>query len=436
MTDTVRGVKRERSAALYERARKLIPGGVNSPARAFGAVGGEPFFLDRGEGARVWDADGNAYLDYVLSWGALILGHVHPAVTRAVVDAVGRGTSYGVSCGPEVTLAELVVEAVPSIDAVRFVNSGTEATMSALRLARGYTGRDKVLKFSGCYHGHGDSFLVQAGSGVATLGLPDSPGVPAALAGLTLTAPYNDLDAVRAAFRAHGDSIACVFVEPIVGNAGFIPPADGFLEGLREITLEHGALLVLDEVMTGFRVAYGGAQEHYGVTPDLTTLGKVVGGGLPVAAYGGRKDIMDQVAPAGPVYQAGTLSGNPLGMAAGVAQLLTLRESRPYEVLERRSRALVDGITAAAAEHGVPAWGAAVGGMWGVHFVDGPVRSFADAEKVDRDFFRRYFWALLDRGVYMPQSPFEASFISTVHTDEDVTWTLEQVRGAMAEAVS
>ncbi len=434
MDSKLEAAVRGRSAALYDRALKLIPGGVNSPARAFGAVGGHPFFVDRGDGARLWDVDGNEYLDYVLSWGALILGHCDPSVGRALLEAVGRGTSYGAPCGREVELAELVVEAVPSVEAVRFVNSGTEATMSALRLARGYTGRDRFLKFSGCYHGHGDSFLVQAGSAVATLGLPDSPGVPAALAELTLTAPYNDLDAVEAAFRAHGDDIACVFVEPIVGNSGFIPPADGFLEGLREITERHGALLIFDEVMTGFRVAYGGAQAYFGVTPDLTTLGKVVGGGLPVAAYGGRREIMERVAPAGPVYQAGTLSGNPLGMAAGIAQLLSLRESRPYDEMEKKGRRLVAGIVAAAAEHGIEAWGSAAGGMWGMHYVPGPVRNYDDARAVDGGFFRRLFWAALDRGVYLPQSPFEAAFLSTTHTDADIDRTLAVVRDAMADA--
>ncbi len=315
----------QRSARLFRRAQELIPGGVNSPVRAFRGVGGEPFFVDHAEGARIYDVDGHAYIDYILSWGAIILGHAHPAIVRAVQDAAGRGTSFGIPNVQEVEIAELVTELVPSVRMVRFVNSGTEATMSAVRVARGCTGRDLILKFAGCYHGHGDSFLVQAGSGVATLGLPDSPGVPAPLASLTLTVPYNDLDAVEDAFRRDGDRIACIIVEPVVGNAGFIPPVAGFHEGLRRITRAHGALLIFDEVMTGFRVALGGAQARFGIEPDLTVLGKVLGGGLPVAAYGGPREIMERVAPAGPIYQAGTLSGNPLAMAAGCAQLLFLR---------------------------------------------------------------------------------------------------------------
>ncbi|HEX2166622.1 MAG TPA: glutamate-1-semialdehyde 2,1-aminomutase [Longimicrobiales bacterium] len=332
-------IDRSASAHLFERARTLIPGGVNSPVRAFGRVGGNPFFVDRAEGALLHDVDGCTYFDYVMSWGALMLGHAHGAVTRALTEAAVRGTSYGAPSGSEVELAELVTELMPHIDMVRFVNSGTEATMSAVRLARAATGRDLILKFNGCYHGHGDSFLVAAGSGVATLGLPDSPGVPKALAELTLSVPFNDAAAVRTAFEKHGDRIACVIVEPIVGNSGFIAPREDFHAELREITTMHGALLIFDEVMTGFRVALGGARERFDVTPDLTTLGKVIGGGLPVGAYGGRRDLMEMVAPSGPVYQAGTLSGNPLAMAAGVAQLLFLRETRPYDILEQRARA-------------------------------------------------------------------------------------------------
>jgi glutamate-1-semialdehyde 2,1-aminomutase len=346
------------SGRLFERARRIMPGGVSSPVRAFGRVGGAPFFVDRGEGAYIHDVDGNTYIDLVMSWGALMLGHAHPAVVHAVRDAAGRGTSYGAPCGAEVELSELLVRSMPSVDMVRLVNSGTEATMSALRLARAATGREIVVKFNGCYHGHADSFLVQAGSGVATLGLPDSPGVPPALAALTISLPFNDLDAVEATFAARGDDIACVICEPIVGNSGYIEPADGFLEGLRAVTARHGALLIIDEVMTGFRVAAGGAQERFGVQADLTTLGKVIGGGLPVGAYGGSRELMERIAPSGPVYQAGTLSGNPVAMAAGVAQLLYLREANPYAQLEQRARRLLDAMAAAASTAGVPSRGA------------------------------------------------------------------------------
>jgi glutamate-1-semialdehyde 2,1-aminomutase len=422
------------SASLFERARMLIPGGVNSPVRAFGRVGGEPFFVDRAEGAVLHDVDGRQYIDYVMSWGALLLGHAHPSVTRALGEAVRRGTSYGAPAGGEVELAGLVVDLVPSIEMVRFVNSGTEATMSAVRLARAATGRDLILKFNGCYHGHGDSFLVQAGSGVATLGLPDSPGVPKALAALTLSVPFNDTDAVRAAFAQHGERIACVIVEPIVGNAGFIPPQEGFHAALREITTTHGALLIFDEVMTGFRVAMGGAQERFGITPDLTTLGKVIGGGLPVGAYGGRRDLMERVAPSGPVYQAGTLSGNPLAMAAGTAQLLFLRELRPHAELEAEARRILDALSRCAAELGVPFWGDAAGAMFGWHFVDGPVHDFAVAAQADGELFRRFFLACLRRGVFLPASPFEAAFLSAAHTRDTVDATIERLVSALQEA--
>ena len=424
----------EGSARLFRRAQQLMPGGVNSPVRAFRGVGGEPLFVDHADGPRIFDVDGNSYIDYVLSWGAIILGHAHPAIVRAVQDAASRGTSFGIPNVQEVEMAELVTSLLPAVEMVRFVSSGTEATMAAVRLARGYTGRDLVLKFSGCYHGHGDSFLVQAGSGVATLGLPDSPGVPAALAALTLTVPYNDLDAVDDVFRRQGDRIACVIVEPVVGNAGFIPPLPGFHEGLRRITRDHGALLIFDEVMTGFRVALTGAQGLFGIEPDLTTLGKVVGGGLPAAAFGGRREIMQRIAPSGPIYQAGTLSGNPLAMAAGCAQLLFLRESNPYAELERRANLLVDGLLGAARETGVAAWGGAVGGMWGFHFAEGPVRNYEEAKQSDVALFRRFFWGCLRRGINLAPSAYEASFISVAHGDAEVNQTVQAFRESLSEA--
>ncbi len=416
---------------LWSRARDVMPGGVSSPVRSFGSVGGTPFFAESGRGARLTDARGRRYIDYVLSWGPLILGHAHPEVVEAVREAAARGTSYGTPVAGEVELAELVRDFVPSVEMLRFVNSGTEATMSAVRLARGHTGRDLLVKFEGCYHGHGDSFLVQAGSGVATLGLPDSPGVPAALSELTITVPFNDPGAVEEAFDRHGDRIAAVILEPVVGNAGVIPPAEGFLEGLRELTAAAGSLLIFDEVMTGFRVAPGGAQERYGVEPDLTTLGKVVGGGLPVGAFGGRREVMEDVAPLGPVYQAGTLSGNPLAMAAGRAQLEVLRREDPFGRLEERAGRLVDGIVAEARERGIPATGTAVGSMWGVAFRDEPVRDYADARDVDAELFARYHRACLDRGVFFAPSPYEAGFLSTAHGEEEIERTLEAVAGAL-----
>ena len=440
MSDSVGGGEgknpaRAQSAALFARAQGVTPGGVNSPVRAFRGVGGDPFFVERAAGARLWDADGNEYIDYVLSWGPLILGHAHPAVVAAVCDAAGRGTSYGAPTAGEVELAELVRQFVPSMERLRFVSSGTEATMSAVRLARGFTGRDMILKFEGNYHGHGDSFLVKAGSGVATLGLPNSPGVPAELSRLTLTAPYNDLAAVEEAFRAFAGQIACVIVEPVVGNAGFIPPDAGFLPGLRRITEADGSLLVLDEVMTGFRVAAGGAQERFGVRPDLTTLGKVIGAGLPVGAYGGRRDIMDHIAPAGAVYQAGTLSGNPLAMAAGLAQLRILRDQNPYPQLERRTQRLVDGLLAVGAELGVPMSGASLGSMWGVFLAAGPIRTFEEAKASDVALFQRFYHGMLRRGVFFAPSAFEAGFLSTAHTDSDVDETIQRSREALREAL-
>lgn len=428
-------MRHDKSHSWFARAQRLLPGGVNSPVRAFRKVGGEPFFVDRGEGARLYDVDGNQYVDYVMSWGPLMLGHAHPAVVQAVQAAAQRGTSYGAPTGAEVELAELVNTLVPSMEMMRFVSSGTEATMSAVRVARGVTGRDYILKFSGCYHGHGDSFLVQAGSGVATLGLPDSPGVPAALASLTLTVPFNDAAAVEEVFAREGERIACVIVEPVVGNGGFIPPVKGFLELLRSLTTKHGALLVFDEVMTGFRVALGGAQEHFRIEPDLTTLGKVIGAGLPVGAYGGRRDLMERVAPLGPIYQAGTLSGNPLAMAAGMAQLKVLEQYRPYDALEKRALRIVDAMGATAQEIGIPFWGGALGAMWGFHFAEGPIESFEQAKNADASYFARFFWAALHRGVFLPASPFEAGFLSVAHDDAVIDFTIDQVRLAMKESV-
>jgi glutamate-1-semialdehyde 2,1-aminomutase len=420
----------ERSNRLLAAAKKVIPGGVNSPVRAFRAVGGEPPFIARGKGAYLWDEDGNPYVDYVLSWGPLILGHAHPAVVEALVKAAARGTSYGAPTALEIDLAELVVEMVPSVEMVRFVNSGTEATMSALRLARAYTGRHKIVKFEGCYHGHADMLLVQAGSGVATLGLPDSPGVPPGAAQDTLTAPYNDLVAVEALYAQFPGEIAAVILEPVAGNMGVVPPAEGFLPGLRRLTEAHGSLLIFDEVMTGFRVALGGAQALYGIDPDLTTLGKVIGGGLPVGAYGGKRQIMERVAPAGPMYQAGTLSGNPLAMTAG---LVTLRELRKPGVFERtvtQTERLRRGIGQAATEAGVPVYQTQVGTMFCTFFAEAPVTDYASAKQSDTAAFGRFFQAMLAAGVYLAPSQFEAGFTSAAHGDKEIDATVEAARRA------
>jgi len=411
-----------------ERARALFPGGVSSPVRAFRGVGGEPFVVERGAGSRIWDVDGREYIDYVLSWGPLVLGHAPPAVLDALDDTMRRGTSFGIPTELELDLAELVVERMPHIEMLRFVSSGTEATMSAVRLARAATGRERILKFDGCYHGHADSFLVRAGSGVATLGLPNSPGVPEALAALTLVAPFNDADAVEGLLQR--EQVAAIIVEPVVGNGGFIAPDPAFLPALRALADQYGALLIFDEVMTGFRVAPGGARERFGVTADLTTLGKVIGGGLPVAAYGGRRDLMEQIAPSGTVYQAGTLSGNPLAMAAGLATIRALSPALHGRIATRTAR-LVQGLREVAARRGIPFTADCAGSMWGFFFRAEPVRSFSDAKTSDVERFKRFFHAALDRGVYLAPSAFEAAFMSAAHSDADVDETLSRLDDAM-----
>jgi glutamate-1-semialdehyde 2,1-aminomutase len=423
-------MKRDKSRELLDAAQRVIPGGVNSPVRAFRAVGGKPLFITRGEGAHLWDADGNVYVDYVLSWGPLILGHAHPAVVHALAEAAARGTSYGAPTELETELAELVVEMVPSVEMVRFVNSGTEATMTALRLARAYTGRHKIIKFEGCYHGHADLLLVQAGSGVATLGLPDSPGVPPATVQDTLVARYNDLGSVTERFQQYPDEIAAVIVEPIAGNMGVVPPVGGFLEGLRTLTAEHGALLVFDEVMTGFRVALGGAQGLYGIDPDLTTLGKVIGGGLPVGAYAGKREIMEIVAPAGPMYQAGTLSGNPLAMTAGITTLKALRQPGVWGSLEAATETLTAGIGEAAQKSGIPVQQTRVGTMFATFFTETPPRDWPTVKTSDTERYGRFFQAMLERNIYLAPSQFEAGFLSTAHDETVIAQTVEAAQEA------
>ncbi len=423
-------MKTPKSHELFTRAQALLPGGVNSPVRAFRGVGGEPIFFKSGEGAWMTDVDGNKYVDYVGSWGPLILGHSHPAVVEAVISAARTGTSYGAPHAGEVELAEQICKTVPSVEKVRLVNSGTEATAAAIRLARGATGRDTILKFEGCYHGAADSFLVKAGSGVETLGLPDSPGVPAALAQLTLTAPFNDLAAVEAVFAKDGARIAAVILEPVVGNMGVLIPRAGFLQGVQALCKKHGALFVLDEVMTGFRLAKGGAQELLGLAPDLTTLGKVIGGGLPVGAYGGRRELMAKIAPEGPIYQAGTLSGNPLAVAAGSACLRELAKPGVYAKLEEAGRKLTDGLVAEAKAAGVPVTLNRVGSMFTLFFTPEPVFDYASAKKADTQRFGKFFHALLQRGVYLPPSQFEAAFLSLAHGEAELAHTLEAVRHA------
>ncbi|MCI4568248.1 glutamate-1-semialdehyde 2,1-aminomutase [Lysobacter sp. CFH 32150] len=419
-----------RSHALFTRAQQLMPGGVNSPVRAFKSVGGEPFFVQRAEGAYLIDVDGNRYIDYVGSWGPMIVGHNHPSVLDAVISTARDGLSFGTPNPLEVTMAETIARLVPSCEMVRMVNSGTEATLSAIRLARGATGRARIVKFEGCYHGHGDSFLVKAGSGALTFGVPTSPGVPKALADLTLTLPYNDFDAATALFDETGDDIAGLIIEPVVGNANCLPPRDGYLQHLRELCTRHGALLIFDEVMTGFRVALGGAQERYGVTPDLSTFGKVIGGGMPVGAYGGRRDLMQQIAPSGPIYQAGTLSGNPVAMAAGLAMLDLVQAPGFHAELERRTQVLCEGLEAAARDAGVPLTTNRVGAMFGLFFTDVKVETYAQAVACDTAAFNRFFHAMLERGVYLAPSAFEAGFMSSAHDDAVIATTITAAREA------
>ena len=419
------GIKK--SKELFQEATKYLVGGVNSPVRAFKSVNAEPIFIEKGKGSRIFDVDGNSYIDYVLSWGPLILGHTNDHIINAIKEISNYGTSFGAPTEIEIEMAKAVVEAVPSIEMVRFVNSGTEATMSAIRLARGYTGKNKIIKFEGCYHGHGDSLLVSAGSGVATLGIPGTPGIPEEIAKLTIVLPYNDIEAVKEAFRKYGDDIACVIIEPVAGNMGVIAPPKEFHQELREITKEYGTLLIWDEVMTGFRLAYGGAQELYGIEPDLTTLGKVIGGGLPVGAYGGRMEIMENIAPVGSVYQAGTLSGNPLAMAAGLKQLEILKKTNPYNELDKKGEILEQGLNFLIQKYNLRARVNRVGSMITLFFTEKEVKNFSDAKSSDLDKFSKFFRELLIRGIYLPASQFEAWFLSTAHTEEDIKETLDKI---------
>jgi glutamate-1-semialdehyde 2,1-aminomutase len=428
-------MSRKRSHDAFQRACQLIPGGVNSPARAFGAVGGEPIFIARGEGPYLFDLDGNQYLDYIGSWGPMILGHAHPNVVKAVEHALHEGSSFGAPTERESQLAEMIIDAVPSIQMVRMVSSGTEAALSVVRLARGFTKRDRIVKFAGCYHGHVDALLVAAGSSATTLGVPTSPGVPASVTADTIVLRFNDVQGLADAFKAHGETIAGVLLEPVVGNMGLVTPSAEFLAELRRLTEQHGALLIYDEVMTGFRLAYGGAQELYRQMPDLTLLGKIVGGGLPVGAYGGRVDIMKQVLPAGPVFQAGTLSGNPLAMAAGIATLQELRDHPPYTMLDQLGQTLATGLQQAARDANVPHQLERSGSMWTLFFNPDPVTDYESAKRSDTKRFARFFWAMMERGIYLPCSQFEAAFLSTAHTEAHVQQTIAAAREALAEIV-
>lgn len=418
-------MNRENSNKLFNRAINVIPGGVNSPVRACKSVGSEPVFIDHAEGCMIYDADGNGFIDYIGSWGPMILGHRHSAVIKAIASVLNRGTSFGAPTDLEIVLAEMVIDAVSSVDMVRMVNSGTEATMSAIRLARGVTGRDAIIKFDGCYHGHADTLLVEAGSGVATLGIPGSPGVPESFVAHTLSLPYNDIESVKKVMDEQGDKIACIIVEPVAGNMGLVRPVDGFLETLREVTEKSGSILIFDEVMTGFRVAYGGAQSLYGILPDITCLGKIIGGGLPVGAYGGKREIMEHIAPHGPVYQAGTLSGNPVAMAAGIATLMQLKKPGFYENLDKKADLLATGLEKAAEKAGVKARVDRAGSMLGLFFTDRDVKNFEDAKTSDLDMFSAYYNGMLEKGIYLAPSQFEALFVSAAHEAEHIDKTIE-----------
>jgi len=425
------GLQTEMSDKVFTEAKDLMPGGVSSPVRAFKSVGGNPIVFDRVKGAHAWDLDNNKYIDYVGTWGPAIIGHADDDVLKALTEQMAKGTSFGAPSALENELAKMVIEAVPSVEMVRFTNSGTEACMGMIRLVRAFTKREKVIKFEGCYHGHADAFLVQAGSGVATLGLPDSPGVPAGATSGTLCAQYNNLESVEALLKEN--EVAAVILEPVVGNSGFIPPTKEFLQGLRELSTKYGALLVFDEVMTGFRIAYGGAQAYFGVTPDVTTMGKVIGGGLPVGAYGGRRDIMEMVAPAGPMYQAGTLSGNPLAMTAGIKTMERLKQPGSYEYLDKITERLINGILSAAKEHGHAVCGGHISGMFGFFFCEGPVTCFADATKSDTEKFARWHRKMLEKGIYLAPSQYEAGFTSLAHTEEDIDRTIAAAKEVFAE---